>query len=379
MFESKTHPKSGHQNKHSETKGKIMRWINEWVCLSHIRTMICILSHAVTRRWWSNQDEDLFIFLFRRKRMFVSRQQQNHEAAVFDSQTNERTKCSPLLLLLLLLMTCLSHRQCCTLSPDHVTCCLVVVVVHCVTHCLSLSLSSLFHSYRKDQTTDIFLIIIIMLSSTSSGSSSSGQSGQSFSDRMNAARYAIAGQGLNRVVCKATTEEMLGPKKKHLDCELTWHDEHTIRWYCVVWQICCSVRMSLTCRSRVWRICWLIEVPVHTIGSSSSSPSLRFIISCVTAMRDSLSIWQLLPHLRPFFRLLSHTISRIKSPPFPSKCLPLFVDMPSSWTRKHPPIEVWDVIRQRSSPHPLLVDHPEDRVSVTWQLILSSKLFPFFR
>jgi hypothetical protein len=40
---------------------------------------------------------------------------------------------------------------------------------------------------------------------------------------MNAARYAIAGQGLNRVVCKATTEEMLGPKKKHLDCEYYYH------------------------------------------------------------------------------------------------------------------------------------------------------------
>lgn len=41
--------------------------------------------------------------------------------------------------------------------------------------------------------------------------------GQSLADRVNAARYALAGQGLARVVCKATTEELLGPKKKHLD------------------------------------------------------------------------------------------------------------------------------------------------------------------
>lgn len=42
-------------------------------------------------------------------------------------------------------------------------------------------------------------------------------SGQTLNDRINAARYALAGQGLARCVCKATTEEVIGPKKKHLD------------------------------------------------------------------------------------------------------------------------------------------------------------------
>ncbi|XP_064473180.1 phosphatidylinositol-binding clathrin assembly protein LAP-like isoform X5 [Ornithodoros turicata] len=45
----------------------------------------------------------------------------------------------------------------------------------------------------------------------------SKMSGQSLSDRLTAARHTIAGQGLARVVCKATTEEVIGPKKKHLD------------------------------------------------------------------------------------------------------------------------------------------------------------------
>lgn len=43
--------------------------------------------------------------------------------------------------------------------------------------------------------------------------------GQTISDRLLAARHSIAGQGLAKSVCKATTEEMIGPKKKHLDCE----------------------------------------------------------------------------------------------------------------------------------------------------------------
>lgn len=42
--------------------------------------------------------------------------------------------------------------------------------------------------------------------------------GQSIVDRLLAAKNTIAGQSLAKVVCKATTEEMIGPKRKHLDC-----------------------------------------------------------------------------------------------------------------------------------------------------------------
>lgn len=44
--------------------------------------------------------------------------------------------------------------------------------------------------------------------------------GQTISDRLLAARHSLAGQGLAKSVCKATTEEMISPKKKHLDCKL---------------------------------------------------------------------------------------------------------------------------------------------------------------
>jgi len=42
--------------------------------------------------------------------------------------------------------------------------------------------------------------------------------GQSLVDRLLAAKNTIAGQALAKVVCKATTEEIMGPKRKHLDC-----------------------------------------------------------------------------------------------------------------------------------------------------------------
>ncbi|CAF0845233.1 unnamed protein product [Adineta ricciae] len=44
--------------------------------------------------------------------------------------------------------------------------------------------------------------------------------GQSIVDRILAAKNTIAGQPVAKVVCKATTEELMGPKRKHLDCLL---------------------------------------------------------------------------------------------------------------------------------------------------------------
>ncbi|XP_070568751.1 phosphatidylinositol-binding clathrin assembly protein LAP-like isoform X19 [Ptychodera flava] len=42
-------------------------------------------------------------------------------------------------------------------------------------------------------------------------------SGQSVMDRVTAAKHTVTGSGLAKSVCKATTEEIMGPKKKHLD------------------------------------------------------------------------------------------------------------------------------------------------------------------
>jgi len=41
--------------------------------------------------------------------------------------------------------------------------------------------------------------------------------GQSLVDRVNAAKHSLAGERLAKFVCKATTEEQIPPKKKHID------------------------------------------------------------------------------------------------------------------------------------------------------------------
>ncbi|EHB05528.1 Clathrin coat assembly protein AP180 [Heterocephalus glaber] len=43
-------------------------------------------------------------------------------------------------------------------------------------------------------------------------------SGQTLTDRIAAAQYSVTGSAVARAVCKATTHEVMGPKKKHLDC-----------------------------------------------------------------------------------------------------------------------------------------------------------------
>lgn len=43
--------------------------------------------------------------------------------------------------------------------------------------------------------------------------------GQSLEDKLNAVKYFISGQGLSFVILKATTSELIGPKKKHLNCK----------------------------------------------------------------------------------------------------------------------------------------------------------------
>ena len=58
----------------------------------------------------------------------------------------------------------------------------------------------------------------------------SGTAGQSLTDRVMAAKHRLTGQGLAKSVYKATTEEALGPKPKHVECK---RDESQVS--CSLW------------------------------------------------------------------------------------------------------------------------------------------------
>lgn len=49
------------------------------------------------------------------------------------------------------------------------------------------------------------------------GGGTAEMSGQSLTDRITAAQHSVTGSAVSKTVCKATTHEIMGPKKKHLD------------------------------------------------------------------------------------------------------------------------------------------------------------------
>lgn len=46
-----------------------------------------------------------------------------------------------------------------------------------------------------------------------------GGKGQSLEDKLYALKYFISGSRISFIVLKATTSELCGPKKKHLNCK----------------------------------------------------------------------------------------------------------------------------------------------------------------
>ena len=59
-------------------------------------------------------------------------------------------------------------------------------------------------------------------------------------DKATAFKNSVTGANLNKIVCKSSSREMLGPKKKHVDCKLsvrelisTFESSEFMEW-CVV-------------------------------------------------------------------------------------------------------------------------------------------------
>ena len=62
--------------------------------------------------------------------------------------------------------------------------------------------------------------------------------------------FANLFQGLAKAVCKATTEEIIGPKKKHLDCKWSW-----LKIWVVDCQQCPTMKSKLNKSSQWLRSC----------------------------------------------------------------------------------------------------------------------------
>ncbi|XP_076371714.1 phosphatidylinositol-binding clathrin assembly protein LAP-like [Tachypleus tridentatus] len=97
--------------------------------------------------------------------------------------------------------------------------------------------------------------------------------GQSLQDRLTAARHALAGQGLARSVCKATTEELIAPKKKHLDCLLQCTNEPNVS----IPQMA-NFLIERTHHSS-WVVVFKVLVTIHHLMCYGNERFLRFFAS----------------------------------------------------------------------------------------------------
>lgn len=97
--------------------------------------------------------------------------------------------------------------------------------------------------------------------------------GQSINDRITAARYSIAGQGLAKSVCKATTEEVIGPKKKHLDYLLQCTNEPNVS----IPQLA-NLLIERT-QNQAWVIVFKALITVHTLMCYGNERFTQYLAS----------------------------------------------------------------------------------------------------
>lgn len=95
-------------------------------------------------------------------------------------------------------------------------------------------------------------------------------SGQSITDRITAAQHSVTGSAISKTVCKATTHEIMGPKKKHLDCE-----------YAVCWLLMyVCVRLCLLLVNVGLNAVSVALRPAHTCNGNVHLATVTVVVRC---------------------------------------------------------------------------------------------------
>lgn len=97
--------------------------------------------------------------------------------------------------------------------------------------------------------------------------------GQTINDRLNAAKYTLAGQALARCICKATTEELMRPKKKHLDYLAACTYEQNVSM-----QQLTNLLIERTTHSN-WAVVYKALITVHHLMSYGSERFTQYLAS----------------------------------------------------------------------------------------------------
>uniref|UniRef100_A0AC35G122 ENTH domain-containing protein n=1 Tax=Panagrolaimus sp. PS1159 TaxID=55785 RepID=A0AC35G122_9BILA len=100
--------------------------------------------------------------------------------------------------------------------------------------------------------------------------------GQTITDRLTAARHALAGSQLGKTICKATTEELSAPKKKHLDYLLHCTNEPNVSIPSMA-----NLLIERT-QNPNWVVVYKALITIHNVMCYGNERFSQYLASCNT-------------------------------------------------------------------------------------------------
>uniref|UniRef100_A0AC35TXB8 ENTH domain-containing protein n=1 Tax=Rhabditophanes sp. KR3021 TaxID=114890 RepID=A0AC35TXB8_9BILA len=98
--------------------------------------------------------------------------------------------------------------------------------------------------------------------------------GQTITDRLTAAKHSLAGSQLGKTICKATTEEIMAPKKKHLDYLIHCTNEPNV-------SIPTLANMLLErIQNPSWVVVYKALITMHNLMCYGNERFLQYLASC---------------------------------------------------------------------------------------------------
>ncbi|VDD94647.1 unnamed protein product [Enterobius vermicularis] len=134
--------------------------------------------------------------------------------------------------------------------------------------------------------------------------------GQTITDRLTAAKHSLAGSQLGKTVCKATTEELMAPKKKHLDYLLHCTNEPNVSIPSMA-----NLLIERT-QNPNWTVVYKSLITIHNIMCYGNERFSQYLASCNTTFnlstfldKNSAQGYDMSQHVRRYAKYISEKIS----------------------------------------------------------------------
>lgn len=133
--------------------------------------------------------------------------------------------------------------------------------------------------------------------------------GQTITDRLTAAKHSLAGSQLGKTICKATTEELMAPKRKHLDYLLHCTQEPNVSIPSMA-----NLLIERT-QNPNWTVVYKALITIHNIMCYGNERFSQYLASCNTTFnlgsfldKNSAQGYDMSQHVRRYGKYISEKI-----------------------------------------------------------------------